>query len=115
MLSKSREDQLVERISQQVVQELKVERAQKPKASISGQREQSSALSVLQQRCTKCHNQDNAKGQFNLDVKLSGLSRGARQKSLLRVLSTDPSRRMPKGQPPLSESEFLALFQEFVR
>jgi hypothetical protein len=70
---------------------------------------------LFREKCIICHNAIDARGGVNLELEFSSLTRYVRQEAVLRMLSTDPAERMPKGQPPLARSEFLILFRELVQ
>jgi len=73
----------------------------------------SALLSVITEKCSRCHNSDKADGDLNLDNVLTFNAQQARG-LVDRVLSQDESLRMPKGGNPLSIEEaqhFVDLYQ----
>ena len=63
------------------------------------------APTIIKQRCIRCHNGPDAKAGLDLDKSLDVWSREIRQEAILRMLSVDPKRRMPKGGDPLEAEE----------
>lgn len=66
---------------------------------------------LFAQKCVRCHSGENPKGGLSLEGPLESLDRGVRQESVLRMLQTDPNKRMPKDAPPLEAQEFQTLFR----
>lgn len=64
----------------------------------------SALLSVVTEKCSRCHSSEKADGDLNLDNILTFTAEQSRD-LVNRVLSTDESLRMPKGGNPLSIEE----------
>lgn len=73
------------------------------------------ASAILQQRCAACHAGPNAKAGFSLTMPAQELPRDRRLGILDRVTSSDLQRRMPLGEPPLTQDELRAVLNELVR
>jgi hypothetical protein len=74
-----------------------------------------SAPTMIEQRCAGCHSGPNPKGGVSLGAAISELPREQRLSILERVTSSDPQRRMPLGEPPLTPDELRTVLQELVR
>jgi len=67
-----------------------------------------SVSTLLQNKCVRCHSNSTARGGLNL----LGPITDAQQKSILtRVTTSDTSKRMPQGGPPLTVQELSLLFK----
>lgn len=69
---------------------------------------QAPASTMVQQVCAKCHTGEQAKANFDISKPLTA---DQRLHAVSRILSQDPSKRMPKGKALTSESAS-ALIQE---
>ncbi len=85
---------------------------------------QARAVTILEARCVRCHGDSRSESQLRLDrsdlLKKKGRAGnpilGAEEESELirRIVSADPSYRMPKGEPPLPADE-IELLKSWIR
>lgn len=70
-----------------------------------------SAQTLVASNCVKCHQGEDAKGAYRMDVPLT---EGKKLKAITRILADDPAKRMPKGKT-LGAEELGKLIQELSR